>query len=101
MSTSYIVAAPLVVIRDAAGLDRYLYRGAVVPSDVDKEHQALLVDAGMLAKVEQATQPVQNDGPPARSANKSEWEAYARSQGATDADLEGKSKDDLVDTYGG
>ena len=32
---------------------------------------------------------------------KGHWEAYARSQGATDAELEGVTKEDLVTTYGG
>lgn len=41
-----------------------------------------------------------SDGPPAKSALKPEWEAYARSQGASDADLDGKSKDDLINAYG-
>lgn len=40
------------------------------------------------------------DGPPAKSANKAEWVAYAVAQGADEADAEASTKDDLIATYG-
>lgn len=40
------------------------------------------------------------DGKPAGNASTEVWQDYARSKGATDADLEGKSRDDLRDAYG-
>ena len=38
--------------------------------------------------------------PPAGNASTEVWQAYARSKGATDADLEGKSRDELREQYG-
>lgn len=37
---------------------------------------------------------------PAGNASTEAWQEYAKSQGATDADVEGKSRDELRDTYG-
>jgi hypothetical protein len=37
---------------------------------------------------------------PKKSAKTEEWQEYARSKGATDADLEGKSRADLIAEYG-
>ena len=57
-------------------------------------------DTGNSADTEAATLP---DGtstePPAASASKGAWTAYARAQGATDADLDGKTRDQLRDAY--
>lgn len=37
---------------------------------------------------------------PTKSSSKADWEAHARAQGATDEDLAGKTKDDLIAAYG-
>lgn len=37
--------------------------------------------------------------PPARNASLEAWQEYARTQGLTDADLEGKHRDDLRDQF--
>lgn len=56
MSTkSYEVAAPLVVIKDGEGRDRYLYKGAAVPADVDTKHRDQLVDEGLLVEAKAST----------------------------------------------
>lgn len=97
---SYKVITPLVIVPNADEVsgDGYFYQDAVIPSGFNDERCKQLVKDGMLeqASADSGT----DDGPPAKSANKGDWEAYARSQGATDADLEGKTKDDLVDAYG-
>lgn len=41
------------------------------------------------------------DGPPAKSAKKADWVAWAISQGADPEEAEAANKDDLVDAYGG
>jgi hypothetical protein len=96
---SYKVTAPLVVIANADGTsgDWYGYTDSVVPEGWNDERCKQLVDEGFLVKSDDDGQVKK----PAKSASKGEWEAYARSQGATDDDLDGKSKDDLVDAYGG
>jgi hypothetical protein len=37
---------------------------------------------------------------PAGNASLEDWQDYARAQGASDDDLDGKSRNDLRDTYG-
>lgn len=100
---SYKVTAPLVIIANDDGTsgDWYGYVDAVVPQGLNDKRCEQLVEEGMLEKVSASeADSSASDGPPAKSASKGDWEAYARSQGATDADLEGKTKDDLVDAYG-
>ena len=41
-----------------------------------------------------------DDSAPAASASKGDWEDYARSQGASDEDLEGLTKAEIVEQYG-
>lgn len=41
-----------------------------------------------------------DDGKPAGNASTEAWQEYAKSQGATDEELDGKSRDELRDTYG-
>lgn len=93
---NYTVTAPLVVLRQQDGSYVHLYEGTPVPDSGDTNHVKQLVDYGMLSAA--ADEPA--DGPPARSASKADWEDYARSQGATDADINGVTKDDLVAAYG-
>lgn len=94
---SYVVTAPLVIARDETGRQHHLYAGAVLSDNVDPAQLKQLIESDMVAE---ATADEPTDGPPAKSASKGDWEAYARSQGATDDDLEGKTKDELVSTYG-
>lgn len=100
---NHTVTAPLVVLRQQDGSRVHLYQGAPVPDTADSEHVDQLVELGMLGKAETAVAAASGEapaGPPAKSASKADWEAYARSQGATDADLDGATKDDIVAIYG-
>lgn len=86
------------------------YEGAILPESTDPAHLQHLLDIDMVEEVEllevDGAEPPPDEEPeplgaaPARSAPKADWEAYARAQGATDADLEGKTKEDLVAAYG-
>lgn len=71
--------------------------GDVHVDDVDTQ------DAAETEHAEDATDgtPV-DDGHdvPAGNASLTDWQEYARTKGATDADLSGKSRNDLRDTYG-
>lgn len=40
-------------------------------------------------------------GPPAKSASKADWVAYAVAQGADEAEAEKTTKDELISAYGG
>lgn len=57
-------------------------------------------DAGREGAAEVAAAEA-DDAPPAKSANKPEWVAYAVSQGMDPAEAEAAKKDDLVERYGG
>jgi len=91
----------------------YLYRGDEVGGDITPDSVEHLKSLGFIAddeapvltQVEQpegdAPQPVVGgDVPkPAGNAGLDEWTAYARSQGATDEDLDGLSRNDVRDLY--
>lgn len=50
---------------------------------------------------EVADEPPAPAGPPAKSAAKAEWVAWAVVQGADQAEAEKATKDDLISAYGG
>lgn len=50
---TYVVTAPLVVVKDKEGHDRYLYKGAELPSDVDAEHRRQLVAEKLVEEAQQ------------------------------------------------
>lgn len=99
---SYVVTAPLVIAKDTSGRQHHLYNGAVLFDEVDPDQLEQLIESDMVKEftAEAEDDGDQVDGPPAKSASKGDWEAYARSQGATDEDLDGKTKDELVSSYG-
>lgn len=93
---SRIVKAPLVIAKAPNGSDVYVYRGSPLPEGLaDGEVERLadylddepVVEAGV-------------DERPAGNASLEEWQEFARAQGASDADLDGKSRNDLRDQYG-
>lgn len=91
----YRVVAPLCVIANEKGSMGHFYRDEILPEGLPAERLEQLADEGMLERIGGS------DGPPAKSAKKADWEAYARSRGATDEDLDGKSKDEIVAAYSG
>jgi hypothetical protein len=119
---NYIGKAALTLVR-VGGSMAYVYAGEPVPEGATDAEYARLLEDGFIAPLDAAvdivaarvvpeSQPAvvivpetvsesgEPSGPPAKSAPKADWEAYARSQGATDADLEGQTKDDLIAAYG-
>ncbi len=95
MAGSYLVVWPKVkVIVD--GKRKVFARGTELPGNA--ENLKLLKSIGAVVLGERAASEAEK---PAKSASKEAWESYARSQGATDADLDGKTRDDLVAAYGG
>jgi hypothetical protein len=90
-----------------------LYFGDIVPEHISDESLTHLKslgfvaddDAPVLTEIEQpevtaAAPVVGGDVPrPAGNAGLDEWALYARTQGATDADLDGLSRNDVRDLY--
>lgn len=98
---TYIVTVPLVQVATAPkGVAVQVMKGGPVPTNITEEALANLIDLGYVEEAAEVAEVEEPSGPPAKSASKGEWEAYARSQGATDEDLDGVTKDDLVTTYG-
>lgn len=72
-----------------------------VPGSLEAEHYAALAAdpaSGWNAVAEEPPAPA---GPPAKSAAKAEWIAWAVAQGADQADAEKATKDELITIYGG
>lgn len=107
------VTATMVTARTKNDRIVYLYRGDEVGEDITPASIKHLKSLGFvtddeapaLAEIEQPeddTPPavVGGDVPkPAGNAGLDEWTLYARSQGATDADLDGLSRNDVRDLY--
>lgn len=129
MST-YRVAAPYVTLRfmdPMAGkwVLHGLYVGAILPAGVHEEDLARHLRKGMVVEVDEAPATPEPTGPtpaeeprpetqlnesvpPAQSASKADWVAYAVSQRAEDvseeqaaADAEAMTKADLIASFGG
>lgn len=92
---AYQVTGPLVIAKKEDGGDLHLYEGAIVGGQSDdwvKRHLAL----GLICKSD-APEPVEpeGDGKPAGNASLEAWQDYAKTQGHTDDDLDGLSRDDI------
>ncbi|WP_372733606.1 hypothetical protein [Nocardioides sp.] len=103
MAGSYLVVWPKVkVIVD--GKRKVFARGTEVPGNAENLKLLKSIGAVVLGEraASEAEKPDETEADkPAKSASKEAWESYARSKGATDADLDGKTRDDLVAAYGG
>lgn len=74
-----------------------LARGAVTPADGSEGAAESILSTDDDTEVAPDDAP---DGPPAKSASKAEWVAYAVTQGADAADADELKKDDLIEAYG-
>lgn len=77
---------------------------AVVPVEpgdfLDEGGLLALSDPASAAEGEKTAEAAREGDEPRGNARLADWQAYARSQGATDADLDGASRDDLRAKYG-
>lgn len=97
---SRIVKAPLVIAKREDGSDVYVYAGSPLPDGLAKGEVARLADyLEDEASVEDG-EAESGSEQPAGNASLEEWQEFARTQGATDTDLDGKSRNDLRDQYG-
>jgi len=121
--TTYVVTAPYItVVTGTPNGPRLVgfYAGATLPDDVSDESIKHHLDQGMIAKSadaekELAAAPGENTSPtgstgeivsleapsdlPKGNASLDEWAAYAKSQGMTDEELDGLSRDQLRERY--
>lgn len=101
MGDSNLVAERDGVLLKVGNEIRSLYKGGAVPSGADPAHVKLLQDRGLLVEGDAPDGEHDTDGPPAKSASKADWVAYAVAQGADEADADAQTKDDLIAAYGG
>ncbi|WP_435199565.1 hypothetical protein [Janibacter sp. GS2] len=97
-------AAPLVVVKDVAGVDHYVYEGQPLTAMVPDERRKQLLAEGKLVEVETlaVAVPVEADDTvlaerPAKNTKVEAWRAYAQSIGFSEVDLEGLKKPDLIE----
>ena len=109
MATTYSVTAPLVIARRDDGVHVHVYEGGILPETVDKDQLKQLIDSKMVAEMEAVVEetPVAEepdggtgDEPPAGNASLEEWHAYALAHGKTEAELEGKKRDEIRELFG-
>lgn len=96
---SYLVIAPCVVAKDQDGRLHHVYEGGVIQwlSDDQTKH---FLDSGLVESTDKGVggaEPVEEaeDGPPAKSAPKSDWVDYAAASGYDRAEVEEMSKADI------
>lgn len=97
---SRIVKAPLVIAKAPNGSDVYVYQGSPLPDDLAKGEAERLADYLEAETSAEGDESESESEQPAGNASLEEWREFARTQGATDADLDGKSRNDLRDQYG-
>lgn len=103
--SGYTVTAPLVVARDGAGRLHHSYRGAFIPT-LNEVQRAHFLRHGLVREVaspEDAPAVAPLDAlvdKPKRVAPKEEWVNFGVSKGNARADLEGLTKEELVELLG-
>jgi len=99
MTMGYIASKPLVITKREDGSDLYLYHGSPVPGHVKGEELQRLLDGEFIAE-DDATEapadvPPAMEEKPAGNASLKAWQSYAKSQGTSEEDLDGLSRDDV------
>lgn len=92
-----VAVAPLVVVKDVAGVDHYVYAGQPLTAVIPVERLKQLVAEGKLAEVSQKPRSDDVEVPterPAKNATVAVWRAYAARVGV---DTEGLKKDELIE----
>ena len=101
---SYQVTSPLVIAHTDRGVFVHVYKGGLLPDDVNQKQLEQLLEQEMVTKAGTSPAPADadpddDDTKPGGNASLEEWQDYARSQGMSDADLENKSRNELRDLY--
>lgn len=117
--TTYVVSGQAAYLTQLNPLDgkpyrTLLYQGTLVPGSATPEEIEHNLSVGLIAPLEVVPEgpgaPPDPDDPsngpagqveePARNASTDEWRAYALAAGASEADIDGLKRDELVDKYG-
>jgi hypothetical protein len=92
---AFKVTAELVLAKDQSGQIHHRYRGDSI-AWLSPEQKAHFLAENLVEEGSSAD----SDGPPAKTAPKAEWVAFAVSKGADGDEAEGLTKQELQDLYG-
>lgn len=95
---AFTVVAECVLAKDQSGQIHHKYRGDNI-AWLSADQEAHFLAEGMVAGAT-AAPAADDDGPPAKTAPKADWVAFAVSKGADEAEAEGLTKQELQDLYG-
>jgi hypothetical protein len=110
---AYKVKGALVSVKGAEGRQVYFYEAAILPNGIDKAEIERLLELGLIEESDEAPAKGADsrdadagaNGPssgevPSGNASLVVWQEFARSKGAADEDLDGKTRDQLREQYG-
>lgn len=110
---AYKVTGALVSVRGAEGRQVYFYEAAILPKGLEKAEIERLLELGLIEESDEAPAKGADsrdadagaNGPssgevPSGNASLVVWQEFARSKGATDEDLDGKTRDELREQFG-
>lgn len=86
------VCVPLVVAYNATGGHVYIYYGAPLPSGLADGEAERLAEGGFVTDGDP-------DEAPAKNAKLENWQTFAKSQGKTEEDLDGLTRDEIRDLF--
>lgn len=76
-----VVTAPLVIAKDAAGQDVYLYQGATVPASIPASEVERLSDYLSFPEVEEPTESIERPAESGPGSAKDKWIEFAAQEG--------------------
>lgn len=91
---AHVVTAPLVQAKRSDGSYVHVYEGGLLPSDVDEDQLQHLLESDMVEASDDPAASEDDDGRPAKSAHKADWEAFAASVGI---DTDGLTKEEIIE----
>jgi hypothetical protein len=106
-TVSYRVIKTLVIARDQMGKNHYHYHGAIIPW-LNPQQEAHFLRLKLVEKIAEPTPapapaaspaPVSSGKPP-RAGSHEAWVKYAVSQGLSESEAKGKSKQELIEALG-
>jgi hypothetical protein len=94
-----VVTAAACTVYLSNGTHTLLYKGASLPAlaDLADGEVKRLKAGGFVSAVEEPKPAPKSDGPPARNGSRDDWAAYALTLGASEADLDGQTRDYIRD----
>lgn len=98
---NYVVTAPLVIAKSETGADLYVYKDGRVPAgQTDEWVENHLRDKMIAEAPADADGDTSTDEKPKGNSSEEAWRAYAVTQGMSQEQADGMSRDELRDYFG-